>query len=212
MKTTALILAGTLALTGCGSKHEAPSPITTSLKQQAEQVLAQRAARKAGKSTAPAPLTRASLAQIKKPVAQITVAKAGLKVLATQVANNNGYVNFYTKDKQSFVFNGGHLTATRGLQYDLMARDIPAGERSYKFLTPENKIGAFNITCAVTARTPDTVVIVERQYNLTLTEETCRNETRAFKTRIWRDGTGKPWKAEQWIGPQMGFAVVEWLN
>lgn len=207
-----LLLLGVF-LTACGSKNGPPSPIADSLKKQAEAMLQQRAAKRAGVPVPkPSKISRDRIAQIEKPIAQIKVARAGLDVLATQVASNNGYVNFYTKSKTSFVFRNGHLTATRGLPFDLMARDIGSGKRSYKYLSAENQIEALSMNCTISNTKRETVVIFERSYSLLLAEEICKSKSRAIKNRIWRDEGGKAWKAEQWIGPEMGFAVVEWLN
>lgn len=212
MKFPAIFGATLLALTACGSQHDGPSPIVTGLKAQAQAAMAARAARKSGKTVTLPKLSRDNLDKIENPIVQISVARLGLKTLGVQVSENNGYTNFFTKGKQSFVFKDGHLTATRGLQFDLMARDIEAGERDYKYLSPQNKISFLRMSCVVNEATTETVEIVDRSYDLISTEEICRSPARAFKTRIWRDNNGKPWKAEQWLGPQLGFAVIEWLN
>lgn len=209
MMKFAIVLSAAIALSACGSKNRQSNGMQALVKDQMQTMIAKRQGKGA---TAPAPITRESIAGVKAPLAMIRVPSIGYKSLAKQVSKNNGYANFYTSDNKSFVFKNGNLTATRGLRHDLMSRDLGLGPRGYRYLNAEGGIGRITKDCKVTFRGADKVTILKRAYNLTLTEEICYGDVTDVKTRIWRDGKGKAWKAQQWVGPQAGFVTVEWLN
>ncbi len=212
MKTYLLILGLGFALTACSSEGNNTGPVRKVVQAQVKATIAKRAAKRAGKTIAPKELTRADIKGIKEALIIISVPKIGYKEIAKKVANNGGYENFYTGTNKSFVLRNGQLTATRGLRYDLMSRSLTQSPRKYNYLSATNGIATLAVNCETASKASQTVTILERQYNLALTEEVCRNSFTGFKNRVWRDSSGKAWKAEQWIGKDTGFAIIEWLN
>jgi hypothetical protein len=197
-----------MTLAACSSEKNQAKGIQSAAKAKLQEAIAKRQ----GKAVAPKPLTYADIAEIQTPLAQVSVPSVGYKEVAKLVSTNNGYSNFYTGSNKSFVMRGGQLTATRGLRFDLMSRDLQSESRTYRFLSSTNGIEQIVVNCEVVSKDTESVTILDRQFNLKLTEEVCRNEFRAFKNRTWTDRNGKIRKAQQWISQRQGFAVIEWLN
>lgn len=209
-----IIVLGFLAtLTACSSENsKEEGGVGSAVQARVQQIVAERQKQRSGGAAA-ALITRERLAQVKKPIATIRVPNLGVNTLATNVLNNRGYNVFYTAAEQSFTFYDGELTATRGLSFDLLSRGLSDGSgRVYQYVTAEHGIAQMTANCAIEKSESDSIEILGKSQRLTRTDTVCRAAAFAFRNRIWRDSTGKPIKAEQWIGPQAGHAIIEWLN
>ena len=193
------ILALILTLGACGSKEIGQG---ASLSDGVKQLVASRMNKGANVPKA-TPFTG--------PTIQISLKSLGIKEQAVLIADQGGYKTYQSNARRSYTFNAGQLTATRGLNNDLMSRDVTGEERAFRFLTSTNGLGVLKLNCTAGERKSDTIKISDRSYNTQLAEEVCRSSSISFKSRVWRDGRG-PRKAQQWAGPQNGFAVVYWIN
>ncbi|PIB26648.1 hypothetical protein BFP76_12220 [Amylibacter kogurei] len=199
-----------LSLGACSSENNVAGGGLMS--DTAKQMIAERKAKRSG--VKPKPLSRASIANVKQSIAQISVPKAGVKSLFTMVSQNGSNRTFLNKGGKTFTIRNNKLVATRGLEYDLMAMGTSGQKmRTYRYLTPENHLAEIQFSCEFEGQTSDTITIVEKNYTLTRVEEFCKSPTHAFKNRYWiSQASGKVWKSQQWISPQMGHAIIEILN
>lgn len=207
-------------LLACSSEKQMSPSIGNTLMTMAKAKIAARQAEKAGTpKAAPAQLTRAALAGKTKPLIRVSLPKRGFTILALQTARNGSYRTYVTPANQSFTFQGGILTATRGIGLDLMAleyqQDAPVGTttpRVHKYLTAENHIGEMSLTCSLSAEGVEQVEILEKTYSLARFDEICRGKSRAFKNSYWRNlNTGAIWKSHQWINSAAGHLITEVL-
>ncbi len=218
----ALLIVSTVS--GCGSKGDSPG--------FRETLIAAIKARKAAKAAAkkpkvPAPvLTRQLIANIKKPLLRINAQAMGVKTLFGQVAQNGPYRTYLSNIKMSVTFNNGIITATRGFGLDLLSQGMSiAPEKLFldytrpKFYTRTQQqlinvkeIAKFNYNCVLVQNAPETLSIVEINYDVIKYTETCRNKERAFKNTYWVDASSNQiWKSAQSIGKQAGFFITEVL-
>ncbi|GLQ35948.1 hypothetical protein GCM10007939_22320 [Amylibacter marinus] len=204
-----LALVSGIGLSACGSKGQERPQIFGGAITQA--IVKARQEQKAG-PVQQKTVSAQSLEAIKTSVVLVSVPRIGYQSYGTQISDNGGYVNYRTKSQQSFTTNGGQLTGTNGLAFDLMSAETGYGKRVYRFLSSTNSIRTLTVNCEETKTATETIEVHGKNYLTTLTEETCRNASNAFRNRIWRDKSGEPRKAEQWVSFEMGFAVIEWVN
>jgi hypothetical protein len=208
-----LIAMTILALTACSSKNSESGGVGPVVTAQLKGMIAARKAAKSGvKPTAAKPFTFADVAKTKAQLVRIEIPKFKSSTLAQFVRNNNGYKTYFTAGQQSITLKGSELTATRGFRHDLMARSVGGQTRTYKYLDSENHLRKFVVNCETTSAGTEEIQVLDRKFNLRKFEEVCRNETKAFKNVKWVSASGKTRKATQWVGHEVGFIVIEWLN
>ncbi|GHA48880.1 hypothetical protein GCM10008927_12530 [Amylibacter ulvae] len=212
MKRIGLLIGVAIAISlgACSSKNNVAGGGLMS--DTAKKMIAARKAKRSG--VKPKPLSRASIANVDQSIAQISVPRAGVKSLFTMVSQNGSNRTFLNKGGKTFTIRNNKLVATRGLEFDLMAMGSSgSNDRTYRYLTPENHLAQIQFRCEFEGQTSETITIVEKSYTLARVEEVCKSPTHAFKNRYWiSQASGKVWKSEQWIGPQMGHAIIEILN
>jgi len=218
----ALIIVSTVA--GCGSKTDTPGFRATLIAA----IKARQAAKAAAKKPkTPGPvLTRQLIANIKKPLLHINAQALGVKTLFGQVARNGPYRTYFNNIKMSVTFNSGIITATRGFGLDLLSQGMSIAPdklfvdytrpkfytRTQKQLINVKEVAEFNYKCILVQGQPETLSIVEIDYDVIKYTETCRNKERAFKNTYWVDATtNQIWKSAQSIGKQAGFFITEVL-
>lgn len=158
-------------------------------------------------------LSRAQVDQIKQTIARVKFSKYGITVVMTQIADREGFKTYLSPAQQTVTLKDGQIRMTRGLPFDLLESDFRAdGSRAYRYLTTTNGLAELRVNCSREAAGSETIEIVERSYNTTVIEETCRGSGAAFKNRYWVGSGNQIWKSEQWLGPRHGFAIFEKLN
>jgi len=208
-----LIVVSILALTACSSKNNEKAGVGSIITTQLKGVIVARKAAKSGaKPVAPKPLTFADVRKTKADLVRIEIPKYKSATLAQFTNNNDGYKTYVTGASQSFTLKGSELTGTRGLGHDLMARSIGDADRTYKYLDAINHTRRFDVTCSSKSAGMEKVKVLDKTFNLRKIEEVCRNESKAFKNVKWVSASGNTRKATQWVGHEIGFVIIEWLN
>jgi len=210
-----LIAISILALTACSSKNseQGEGGVNSIVKAQMKTMIAARKAAKSGvKPAAAKPFTFADVAKTKAQLIRIEIPKFKSSALAQFVNDNSGYKTYFTAGQQSITLKGSELTATRGFRHDLMARSVGGETRTYKYLDSLNHLRRFDVTCETTSAGTEDVQVLDKTFRLRKFEEICRNETKAFKNIKWVSASGKTRKATQWVGHDVGFIIIEWLN
>ena len=170
-------------------------------------------------------LTRAQLNQI--PFATISVQAGDFpRAFVAAVTDNGGYVVYQDPTRRSLVLEGGLLSATHGLGYNLSAikrqADDPVASprpvadwpavitRNYQFSLANRDDYEITVRCRYGTPTPERIEIVELFFDLVRIEETCGNGTRTFSNVYWAEAnSGFIWKSSQWIGPRHDPYVIE---
>jgi hypothetical protein len=208
-----LVAVTILALTACSSKNSDNGGVGPVVQAQLKGMIAARKAAKSGvKPAAAKPFTFADVAKTKAQLVRIEIPKFKSSALAQFVRNNNGYKTYFTAGQQSITLKGAELTATRGFKHDLMARSVGGDTRTYKYLDSTNHLRRFDVTCNTTSAGTEEIQVLDKKFNLRKFEEVCRNDTKAFKNVKWVSASGKTRKATQWVGHEVGFIIIEWLN
>jgi hypothetical protein len=209
----ALIAISILTLSACSSNNAEQGGVGSIVKAQMKTMIAARKVAKSGvKPEAAKPFTFADIAKTKAQLVRIEIPKFKSSALAQFVNDNGGYKTYFTAGQQSITLKGSELTATRGFRHDLIARSVGGETRTYKYLDSENHLRRFDVTCETTSAGTEDVQILDKTFRLRKFEEICRNETKAFKNVKWVSASGKTRKATQWVGHDVGFIIIEWLN
>lgn len=206
---------GILALAACGSgENDSGGGVVGSLVKSklSAQVAARKASKSGAKPAATKPFTMADASKVKAKLIRIAVPKYNSSSLATMRANNSGYRTFATSGGQTVTLKGQSVTATRGLQNDLVARSLGSKERVYKHMNDLNHLTKQVFNCESSRLGAEKVQILDRNYTLTRIEEICRNNVMGFKNVTWVSGSGVPRKSQQWISQEIGHITIEWLN
>ena len=214
IKQTLLIAISILALTACSSKNsEKAGGVGSVIAAQLKGVIAARKAAKSGdKPAAVKPFTFDDAAKAKAELIQIEIPRFNLSTLAQFVHDNAGYKTYLTAGQQSVTLKDAELTATRGFGHDLMARSVGDSERTYRYLDSLNHLRKFEVTCASIDAGMEEIQVLDKTFRLRKIEEVCRNKTKAFKNVKWVSASGEMRKATQWVGQDVGFIIIEWLN
>ncbi|MEM9715617.1 MAG: YjbF family lipoprotein [Pseudomonadota bacterium] len=198
-------------LSACGLSIGSNSPKDFGVGRIVDNIQAARG-RNQPKQEKQAGLTRDALNKINRELIKVQLTKYGTTGVFTKVADRSNNQTFQSTAKQSITLQDGALRMTRGLPFDLLETDLRNDQdRKYRFLNAANNLTEVTVSCDRQSVGSDPIEIVERSYNTTLIEETCRGSGTAFKNRYWVQGN-TIWKSQQWIGPQHGFAIIEKLN
>lgn len=207
-----LIAITILALTACSSKDSENGGMASVVTTQLKGMIAARKAAKSGVKPTAKPFTFADVAKTKAQLVRIEIPKFKSSALAQFVNDNGGYKTYFTAGQQSITLKGSELTATRGFRHNLMARSVGGATRTYKYLDSLNHLRRFDVTCETTSAGTEEIQVLDKTFRVQKIEEICRNETKAFKNVKWVSASGKTRKATQWVGHEVGFIIIEWLN
>ena len=172
-----------------------------------------------------APPTRAQVNQLPYALISLTVGDYP-PTLVAPVTVNNGRLVYQDKARRSVVMEGGLITATHGLLYDLdsvaHSRDDPVATptplqewpaevaRSYAFNIRAQQHYDIAVVCTFERGAREQIEIIELRFDVVRVVETCRNPTRSFVNTHWVDaGNGFIWKTMQWVGPRLEPMTVE---
>ena len=199
MKRLALvpwILSALLVLAGCASRPASVDPRTT--------------------------LSRAQLEGGRPLILAIIPSRDSFSSL-NLIGTNGDVTTWETPDDVTVSFRDGVVVATRGLGQDMMMADMsatlaallapPAGlyRRFQGTLDGQSEIEYLAFQCRVTARTLETITIIEEQHTTTRTTETCVSPGVEVTNIYWRGSDGVMWKSRQWIGDYIGYLETERL-
>lgn len=170
-----------------------------------------------------ATLTRQILDAQTQPLILAILPANGTFSSLNRIGENGPVTTWVTPDGATVSFRDGVVVATRGLGADLMTSDMKgtlaalAGrtdgyyQRFQGMLGGQSEIVYRSFQCRVTARAPETVVIVGRAHATTRTEESCVSPEVAVTNVYWRGTDGTMWKSRQWIGAEIGYLETERL-
>ncbi|MEM9431872.1 MAG: YjbF family lipoprotein, partial [Pseudomonadota bacterium] len=129
---------------------------------------------------------------------------------------------------QTVTLQGGLITASRGVGYDLLAvlpeADDPVArprppqdwpqqiERLYTLPGPGPEGQTVRVTCTFVRLQPETLEIVERPHETVVFEERCRGDARFVNAHHADIETGTVWQSTQWIGPVQGAFTYEMIE
>lgn len=215
-------------LGGCGSESDGAGAILKSTVAEftGEEVTA---TPRTGPSPGSAPrLTRAQLEAAGAPMIRIRLEGENAISLMTAQARNGPYTTYLSKFVQSLTLQGGLVTASRGMGYDLLSVDAPASDplvtprpladwparvqRVYRFPGNGPRGVPVLVTCIYRPGETLSIDIVEITHTGRQVEEICEGETVSFVNDLFVDvETGFVWRSFQWLGPQQGRVDVEVL-
>ena len=174
------------------------------------------------KAAPPAPpaIPTAALAAGPGNVLMVTLLGRGAVAPLTRVGENNGVVTWRTAKGVTLSFQDDILTASRGLNEDLMGADVDgvaaairAGtgttQRVHSFLDSEDQIKARALTCTVTKIGPETITTVAGPSEAIKVDETCDGSALQFTNNYWLDAIGgNIVQSQQVLAPSVGFIRV----
>lgn len=176
-------------------------------------------------STTPDPekLAIAAKASFDGPIILAQIENAGLLTVLGEYGRNGAVRTYSTPDKQTLVFRGGVLIATRGFGHDLMSSDTgnaPAlitrrqagsASRSYRYLDGENRERPLPMTCRYSPGAAKSLSLAGTSYATVQVDETCRSAGGALTitNNYWVAGDGTIALSRQWIGPALGHVTVQ---
>ena len=143
--------------------------------------------------------------------------------------DNGGFVTYASQLRQSLTMRGTLVTATRGIERDLLSTQIFPGD-PLAFLTkpaewpksvrriyhlpgnsPEGQI--VDVTCNFLFGETGEHTIVEVTYPVIQVLESCQGKDVGFENAHLVDTrTGQPWRTRQWIGFQSAFVLIDVLE
>ncbi|MFK7939504.1 MAG: YjbF family lipoprotein [Roseovarius sp.] len=168
-----------------------------------------------------------TLAVVPGPLALATFEKTNNNVVLRPIATNGSYKTWASAgsaDRRSVTTRHGLLTATRGLNQDLMSSDVSqtlsllkarqsgSATRVQRYLNGEDQIFEIRVTCAVSKGGQTQVQIGEINRTATEMTERCDSPERSF-TNIYRvDGSGRVLQSVQWLNDFYGTTVIQQLR
>jgi hypothetical protein len=163
-------------------------------------------------------LTRAKIEESGLAMIQARVGDDTRPQVLTGLTDNGGFITFATPMRQSLTFRGGLITATRGIETDLLSTQVFPGDpvawptkpanwptsirRIYHLpngTRPEGRI--VDVTCTFLPGDPGEIGIVERTYSVIQMLESCQGDGYGFENAHLVDvHNGTIWRSRQWIG------------
>lgn len=201
------LLASLLALSGCGN-----DPNSIDYTQLGKEVIS--LIRTPATAQEPLADPASVLAQVAAPVILARPQTGGLSPFYLIGVRDNGpYRTYVTGTRQSFVFNRGIVTATRGAGHDLMAADINetlalissgkggTARRVMQYLDGEDVTRDLVLDCTITARSPGGSV-----------GEDCEAPGTTFRNTYHVNESGQIVSSTQWISPRTGSVAFQVLR
>ena len=169
--------------------------------------------------------TRAELNQIPFALISLQVGE-NPPTYVVPVADNRGHLVYQDPGRRGVVMEGGLITATHGLGYNLdavaHAHDDPVAvptplpqwpegvDRSYEFSLRGQIHYEIAVTCAFQRGPREFIEIVDLSFEVVRVTETCANPERRFVNTYWVDPeSGFIWRTTQWVGPRLSPMTVE---
>jgi hypothetical protein len=137
---------------------------------------------------------------------------------------NQGYATFASPDKLTLTFNGGILSASRGLPGDLLAaetdvtlsalraRRTVSYRKALRFIGGDRQIILSRLTCQMQVVGTETVEVLDVAHATTHMAEICSDSAGGqLRNDYWIGGDQVLWKSRQFLHPIMGYVTVQQL-
>lgn len=124
-------------------------------------------------------------------------------------------------DRRTIVTKNGMVTATRALGFDLMSADVDnvlalvqarqegVAQYAQRYLDGSSQIVEAKSTCEVTRGYQKMVRVGRSEQPALQMFSSCISANRQFVDLFLVDSSGRILELRQWIGPKMGFAVIQ---
>ncbi|MFK7877371.1 MAG: YjbF family lipoprotein [Paracoccaceae bacterium] len=204
-----LIFLGALLtlLSACGAAQN--DPILSTIQGTAQRLVSPPAPKPSLEAQRAAVLRDIAAAQNSDPILLIELPKQEAVASLVNAGENRGAITWIDPSGVSVVTRGGIVISTRGLGNDLMAADVSGtqralqgGVKTYKRLH-RYLDGEAQLDRSVFACTAD-------KAGATMTETCAGVPGRFTNTYHFRHGVLS--QSKQWLGPNIGFARIEYLN
>ncbi len=220
------LLAGALifGLIACSSEKETQPGLGEIALAMAQERLKRKDVETAGAAKAAPQVTREQMQALGRPVVFVSVPRFGTGVAAVELAKNGPYRTFMGADQATVTLRDGVITATRGLQVDLIAQEISIpptslfrgdGPKTFtktqRHLTGESTLVTYEYSCAIAAL-PDaeTLSVFGRTHSVRKFAELCRRDGRAFQNDYWVGRSdGVVWKSNQSVSKEVGHVTFQ---
>lgn len=175
-------------------------------------------------------ITEERLNNTKEPVLMIDVEDIGRATLLRQLTKVNDpfpgtVVVWRASDGAQVMLRDGVLISTRGVGGDVVESNVSEvrsliasgrfgpSNRSVSFLSGDNQLLTLNLSCSVTNRGLEGVVLVEKPVSLQRIREECPTEYGPIVYDYWIEpGAQVIRKSRQWAGPVIGYYVITLLK
>lgn len=216
MRPLAILLAGLVALGGCGNDPDANPGVK--IVKGLGTTLAQRAKGGAAPAGGGA-ITREQLAQFNTPMQMAIVPALGLTTYFVPFGQNGGVETWASTDNKTVSFRQGIMVASRGFGPDIMqavapsAGQIAAGagshQRIYEYLDGSDQILRREFVCTLSNHGSETITVVGRQHPTRHVSETCTANGTSFTNEYWFEGGNFLRKSKQLLVPEWGHVEFQ---
>lgn len=168
---------------------------------------------------------RQVIAQVPGPLSSLIMLRNNESAVLLYAGTNRGYERWATPSGQTVTVRDGVVTATRGLNFDLMSsaadgtmqlvRRRASGNvnRIYRYLNGEDKEVDYPARCSIAPQGAETVVLpTGARVATTKMRESCVAEERRIENTYWVAGSGEVVKSRQWISAEVGEMVIQKLR
>ncbi|WP_108482689.1 YjbF family lipoprotein [Oceaniglobus ichthyenteri] len=163
-------------------------------------------------------LSDARLRAYGQPVLKVTRARQGVSAGLIKQDDKGAPVIWRSTDGKTITLFNGLLISTKGFGNDLSSARVPTvqpGEtdvlREHYYLGGDEVIRRFAYFCDFRAGGAPTINLVGVSVATTLVVETCSGEKDTFENRYWFNNSGGIVKSSQWVGPETGPLIIEFV-
>lgn len=168
-------------------------------------------------------LTPEVLANFDQPLLLVELPDRGVQAGMLLVQQFGARQIWQTQDGITLTLEAGVLTETRGVGGDLMTTDLGRisaalrGEtgtstRIHRYLNGEDHLQAMAFVCTYETAKNVPVRTLAGGFNTLLVTEDCIGPKTGFQNRYWVDSRQVMRKSIQWVGPHVGYAIIEYVK
>ncbi|MEO1139466.1 MAG: YjbF family lipoprotein [Pseudomonadota bacterium] len=170
---------------------------------------------------------KSALASTDEPLALLSFDVNKSVALLRQIETNGPYRTWATygsSERRSITTRGGVVTATRGLGFDLMSSSVGGllemvtqledgiAQQVLRYLDGENVVTEIEAYCAFTPGETETYSRGALRQQATRVDVFCKTETGRFSNYYLVGASGRILEARQWLGPELGFGLMQQLR
>lgn len=166
------------------------------------------------------------VAQLPVRVMLVELPKAESAALMGIDAINGDLVTWRSLEDQALTLENGVVISTRGLAFDLMGSSIGSipseifrqaeygatAVRSFSFLDGENKLNTVSYECLYEIFPAEFVARLNGSVEFEYVSEICVRPGPDIENRYYFDQAGRQVTSQQWLGDNLGYAMVEFVN